>query len=125
MTFKCYLIIGYYCPDDYISNNTLTHLIICILRFYPKTCDVIRPFLPPLSVFVTALCVGAPLAINVKSVMSPFGLTMLFLIIAFHLSSFFAGYFFTGIFFHKAPDVKALQRTLSFETGCTLPHNQN
>lgn len=86
-------------------------------RFFPKICDVIRPFLAPLSVFVTALCVGAPLAINVKSVMSPFGLIILFLIVAFHLSSFLAGYFFTGIFFQKAPDLKALQRTLSFETG--------
>lgn len=86
-------------------------------RFFPKICNAIRPFLPPLSVLVTALCVGAPLAINIKSVLSPFGATILLLIVAFHLSAFIAGYIFTGLVFHKAPDVKELQRTLSYETG--------
>ncbi|XP_050264935.1 probable sodium/metabolite cotransporter BASS6, chloroplastic isoform X1 [Quercus robur] len=86
-------------------------------RFFPKICNAIRPFLPPLSVLVTALCVGAPLAINIKSLLSPFGATVLFLIVAFHLSAFIAGYVFTGLVFHKAPDVKELQRTLSYETG--------
>ncbi|KAL3616369.1 putative sodium/metabolite cotransporter bass5, chloroplastic [Castilleja foliolosa] len=46
-------------------------------KFFPKICNAIRPFLPPLSVFVTALCVGAPLAINVGSVMSPSGISVL------------------------------------------------
>ncbi|KAF5175439.1 Sodium/pyruvate cotransporter BASS2 protein [Thalictrum thalictroides] len=86
-------------------------------RFFPWICDVIRPLLPPLSVFVTALCVGSPLAINIEAVMSPFGLTILLLIIGFHLSSFIAGYFLAGLAFINEPDVKSLQRTLSFETG--------
>lgn len=86
-------------------------------RFFPRICNAIRPFLPPLSVFVTALCVGAPLAINIKSVLSPFGASVLFLVIAFHLSAFIAGYSLTGLAFRKAPDVEALQRTLSYETG--------
>ncbi|XP_024029067.1 probable sodium/metabolite cotransporter BASS6, chloroplastic isoform X2 [Morus notabilis] len=86
-------------------------------RFFPRLCDAIRPFLPPLSVLVTALCVGAPLAINIKSVLSPFGVTILLLIVAFHLAAFVAGYILTGVVFQKAPDVKALQRTLSYETG--------
>ncbi|XP_051114682.1 probable sodium/metabolite cotransporter BASS5, chloroplastic isoform X3 [Andrographis paniculata] len=86
-------------------------------RFFPKICNAIRPLLPPLSVFVTALCVGAPLAINVESVMSPSGISVLLLVIAFHLSAFVAGYFLTGFIFHNSPDVDALQRTLSYETG--------
>ncbi|XP_018847379.1 probable sodium/metabolite cotransporter BASS5, chloroplastic [Juglans regia] len=86
-------------------------------RFFPVICGAIRPFLPPLSVLVTALCVGAPLALNIESVLSPFGVTILFVVIAFHLSAFIAGYVFTGLVFHKATDVKALQRTLSYETG--------
>ncbi|KAF2298956.1 hypothetical protein GH714_029341 [Hevea brasiliensis] len=69
-----------------------------------------------LSVLVTA-CVGAPLAINVKSVVSPFGATILSLIISFHVLAFVAGYVLTGLVFPKAPDLKALQRTMSFETG--------
>lgn len=66
---------------------------------------------------MTALCVGAPLAINIKSVLSPFGITILLLIVAFHLAAFITGYVLTGVVFQKAPDVKALQRTLSYETG--------
>ncbi|KAK9927415.1 hypothetical protein M0R45_024599 [Rubus argutus] len=86
-------------------------------RYLPQICDVIRPLLPPLSVLVTACCVGAPLAINIESVLSPFGLTILLLIITFHMMAFIAGYFLTGMVFHEASDVKALQRTLSYETG--------
>ncbi|CAI9759432.1 unnamed protein product [Fraxinus pennsylvanica] len=86
-------------------------------RFFPRICNAIRPLLPPLSVFVTALCVGAPLAINIKSVMSPSGISVLLLVIAFHLSAFISGYSLAGVVFHNAPDVKALQRTLSYETG--------
>ncbi|XP_015575531.1 probable sodium/metabolite cotransporter BASS5, chloroplastic isoform X2 [Ricinus communis] len=86
-------------------------------RFLPWISNAIRPFLPPLSVLVTACCVGAPLAINVKSVISPFGATILSLIISFHLLAFVAGYVLTGLVFPKAPDLKALQRTMSFETG--------
>ncbi|CAA2988396.1 probable sodium metabolite cotransporter BASS5, chloroplastic isoform X1 [Olea europaea subsp. europaea] len=86
-------------------------------RFFPRICNAIRPLLPPLSVFVTALCVGAPLAINIKSVMSPSGISVLLLVIAFHLSAFISGYSLAGVVFHDAPDVKALQRTLSYETG--------
>jgi len=66
---------------------------------------------------VTALCVGAPLAINIDAIMSPFGLALVLLIFGFHASSFLAGYSLTALAFHKAPDVKALQRTMSFETG--------
>ncbi|XP_039172806.1 probable sodium/metabolite cotransporter BASS5, chloroplastic isoform X1 [Eucalyptus grandis] len=69
------------------------------------------------SVFVTALCVGAPLVMNVDSIISSFGLTILSLVIAFHLIAFVTGYFLPGFFFRKAPAVKALRRALSFETG--------
>ena len=89
-------------------------------RFLPKLCAAIQPFLPPLSVFVTALCVGSPLAINIRAVLSPFGLSIVLLLFAFHTSSFVAGYHLAGTWFHKSADVKALQRTISFETGDAL-----
>lgn len=73
---------------------------------------------------MTACCVGAPLAINIESVMSPFGLTILLLIITFHLSAFVAGYAVTGLAFAEAHDVKALQRTLSYETGVMFLYNK-
>ena len=71
---------------------------------------------------MTACCVGSPLAINVDSVMSPFGVTVLMLIIAFHFMAFVIGYGLTGLVFRESPDVKELQRTLSFETGYILLH---
>ncbi|VVB12017.1 unnamed protein product [Arabis nemorensis] len=86
-------------------------------KLFPKLSNAIRPFLPILSVLDTACCVGAPLALNISSVMSPFGATILLLVTMFHLSAFLAGYFVTGSVFRNAPDAKALQRTLSYETG--------
>uniref|UniRef100_A0A1J3IU48 Putative sodium/metabolite cotransporter BASS6, chloroplastic n=1 Tax=Noccaea caerulescens TaxID=107243 RepID=A0A1J3IU48_NOCCA len=86
-------------------------------KLFPRLSNAIRPFLPILSVLDTACCVGAPLALNINSVMSPFGATILFLITMFHLSTFLAGYFLAGSVFRDAPDAKALQRTLSYETG--------
>ncbi|XP_018728627.2 probable sodium/metabolite cotransporter BASS5, chloroplastic [Eucalyptus grandis] len=86
-------------------------------RFFPWISNAIRPLLPPLYVFVTALCVGAPLVMNIDSIISSFGLTILSLVIAFHLTAFVIGYFLPGFFFRKAPAVKALRRALSFETG--------
>ena len=83
----------------------------------PRLSNAIKPFLPALTLIDMACCIGAPLALNIDSILSPFGATILFLVIMFHLLAFVAGYIFTGFFFSKAPDVKALQRTLSYETG--------
>ena len=98
----------------------LNSCFFILRRFLPRLCAAIQPFLPPLSVFVTALCVGSPLAINIKAVLSPFGLAIVLLLFAFHTSSFVAGYHLAGTWFHKSDDVKALQRTISFETGDVL-----
>jgi Na+/citrate or Na+/malate symporter len=73
-------------------------------------------------VFVTALCVGSPLAINIKVVLSSFELTIVLLLFAFHTSSFVAGYHLAGTWFSKLDDVKALQSTISFETGDVLSY---
>nr|KJB51977.1 hypothetical protein B456_008G241200 [Gossypium raimondii] len=119
------LLIGKRLPVDVVGMvSSILQIVIAPItaglllnRLFPRLCEAMRPFLPPLSVLDTACCVGAPLAININSVLSPFGLTVSLLIVAFHLSAFIAGYFLSGSLFHKAPDVKALQRTLSFETG--------
>ncbi|XVF10732.1 hypothetical protein REPUB_Repub07fG0208000 [Reevesia pubescens] len=119
------LLIGKRLPVDVMGMvSSIVQIVIAPIaaglllnRLLPRLCEAIRPFLPPLSVLDTACCVGAPLAININSVLSPFGITVSLLIVAFHLSAFIAGYFLSGSVFHEAPDVKALQRTLSFETG--------
>ncbi|KEH27447.1 putative Bile acid:sodium symporter/arsenical resistance protein Acr3 [Medicago truncatula] len=86
-------------------------------RFFPPICNAIRPFLPPLSVLTAAICAGAPLALNVECIKSPLGISILLLVVAFHLSAFIAGYMLSGSVFRDSPDVKPLQRTISFETG--------
>ncbi|KAK9068002.1 hypothetical protein SSX86_012113 [Deinandra increscens subsp. villosa] len=86
-------------------------------RFFPQVSSAIRPFLPPISLVVNFFCIGAPLAINKQSIMSPFGISITLLMIMFHLSGFILGHTFTGIVFRHEPDVKPLQRTLSYETG--------
>ncbi|KAB1995898.1 hypothetical protein ES319_D13G192800v1 [Gossypium barbadense] len=119
------LLIGKRLPVDVVGMvSSILQIVIAPItaglllnRLFPRLCEAMRPFLPPLSVLDTACCVGVPLAININSVLSPFGLTVSLLIVAFHLSAFIAGYFLSGSLFHKTPDVKALQRTLSFETG--------
>ncbi|KAL8539707.1 hypothetical protein ACS0TY_001353 [Phlomoides rotata] len=123
--FLSLLLIGKKLPVDAkgMVSNILQIVVtpiatgLLLNRFFPNICNAIRPFLPPLSVFVTALCVGAPLALNVESVMSPSGISVLMLVIVFHLSAFVAGFSFTGLIFRDLRDVKALQRTLSYETG--------
>ncbi|KAG5383951.1 hypothetical protein IGI04_035421 [Brassica rapa subsp. trilocularis] len=89
----------------------------CDYRLFPRLSNAIKPFLPALTLIDMACCLGAPLALNIDSILSPLGATILLLVITFHLLAFVAGYFLTGLFFSKAPDVKALQRTLSYETG--------
>lgn len=78
--------------------------------------------MPPLSVLVAALSAGAPLALNIDSVKSPFGFAIFLLAVAFHLSSFVAGYILSGFVFRDSPDAKSLQRTISFETGTIFIH---
>jgi len=60
-------------------------LFTCACRLFPYLSTAIHPFLPPLSVLVTACCVGAPPAINVDPVMSPFGITSFLHFIYQHL----------------------------------------
>jgi hypothetical protein len=65
---------------------------------------------------------GVETPTNIKVVLSPFGLTILLLLFSFHTSSFVACYHLAGTWFLKSDDVKALQRTISFETGEVLSY---
>lgn len=117
LSFQLYI---YFLFFFHLKGVILLH--ICFCSFFPRICKAIRPFLPPLSVLVASICTGAPLALNIESIKSPLGVTLLLLVVAFHLSSFIAGYVLSGFIFHDAPDVKALQRTISFETGKSFLH---
>ncbi|KAK8916727.1 hypothetical protein KSP39_PZI022712 [Platanthera zijinensis] len=119
------LLIGKKLPVDVVGMmSSIMQIVVAPIaaglllnRYLPRICDAIQPFLPPLSVFVTALCIGSPLAININSVMSSFGVAVSFLLFGFHAAAFIAGYGLSGLAFRMTDDVKALQRTISFETG--------
>ncbi|CAN6816939.1 unnamed protein product [Brassica oleracea] len=119
------LLIGKKLPVDVIGMiSSILQVVVTPIaaglllnRLLPRLSNAIKPFLPGLTLIDMACCIGAPLALNIDSILSPFGATILFLVIMFHLLAFVAGYIFTGFFFSKAPDVKSLQRTLSYETG--------
>ncbi|XP_020588969.1 probable sodium/metabolite cotransporter BASS5, chloroplastic isoform X2 [Phalaenopsis equestris] len=119
------LLIGKKLPVDVIGMmSSIMQIVVAPIaaglllnRFLPSICAAVQPFLPPLSVLVTALCVGSPLAINIDAVISPFGVAVLLLIFGFHASAFIAGYGLSGLVFRKVDDVKALQRTISYQTG--------
>jgi hypothetical protein len=57
------------------------------------------------------------LAVNIKAIRSPFGLEILLPVVAFHTAAFVAGYKVTEAVFPDAPDLPALAKTISFETG--------
>ncbi|PWA71395.1 bile acid:sodium symporter/arsenical resistance protein Acr3 [Artemisia annua] len=120
-----FLLLGKRLPIDLygmvssILQIVVTPVVASLLlnRFFPGFASGIRPFLPPIALVVNFFCIGAPLAINMESIKSPFGISIALIMIMFHLSGFILGHKFTGIVFHNEPDVEPLQRTLSFETG--------
>lgn len=90
---------------------------LALKQFAPTITRFIRPILPTLSVMVTGLCMGSPLATNIHAVRSPFGLELLLPIVGFHAAAFVAGFNASGFIFAGEPDKVGLQRTISFETG--------
>eukprot|EP00250_Pteridium_aquilinum_P000052 c10068_g1_i1 orf=73-1305(+) len=90
---------------------------LALKQFAPPITKMIKPLLPIMSVVVTGLCMGSPLARNINAVKSPFGLELLLPIIAFHLSAFLIGHKVSGLVFSAESDRKGLQRTISLETG--------
>ncbi|KAI5079741.1 hypothetical protein GOP47_0005220 [Adiantum capillus-veneris] len=90
---------------------------IALNRFADRLSRSIRPVMPLLSVIVTSLCVGSPLAMNIEAVQSPFGFSVLVLVFGFHAASFLLGFQLAKTLFWKSSDVLEIQKTISFETG--------
>lgn len=90
---------------------------LALKHLAPPVARMIKPLLPVLSVMVTGLCMGSPLARNINAVKSPFGLELLLPIIGFHTAAFLIGHKLSGLVFRAESDRKGLQRTISLETG--------
>lgn len=83
-------------------------------RFASPVSIFIKPGLPALSVFTTALCVGSPLAVNISVVRSPLGAAAVAPVFLLHFAAFIVGYMLsTSVFRNDVP----LARTISLETG--------
>lgn len=77
----------------------------------------LKPFLPPMSLFVTCLCVGSPLARNLHVVRSWNGVTLLAPVIGFHATAFLLGYVLPKVLLKSAADVVGLSKAIALETG--------
>ena len=87
------------------------------IRFAATISGSIRPLMPALSVFITSLCIGSPLAMNVDALKSPFGLAVLVVVIGFHATGFLFGFYLPGVVFWKSSHQRNMQKTISFEIG--------
>jgi predicted Na+-dependent transporter len=123
--FLTLLLLGRRLPIDlYGMIINITEIVVVPIaaglllnRFLPQVTKLIRPILPLLSLLTTSCCIGSPLAVNIKAIRSPFGLEILLPVVAFHTAAFVAGYKVTEAVFPDAPDLPALAKTISFETG--------
>lgn len=104
-------------PITHVGNTSWFVCFATFCRFLPQVTKLIRPCLPLLSLLTTSCCIGSPLAVNIKAIRSPFGLEILLPVVAFHTAAFVAGYKVTEAVFPNAPDLPALAKTISFETG--------
>ncbi|CAI9291249.1 unnamed protein product [Lactuca saligna] len=90
------LLIGEKSPVDLkqMASNILKIVIsplavgLLLNRFLPRMCSNIRPFLPPLSILVTSVCMVAPIVANINSVSSSFFIKVFVLVTGLHISAF-------------------------------------
>uniref|UniRef100_A0A1J3FB00 Putative sodium/metabolite cotransporter BASS5, chloroplastic n=1 Tax=Noccaea caerulescens TaxID=107243 RepID=A0A1J3FB00_NOCCA len=85
------LLIGKKLPVDVIGMiSSILQVVVTPIaaglllnRLFPRLSNAIKPFLPALTLIDTACCIGAPLALNIDSVLSPFGAAIWFLVTRF------------------------------------------
>ncbi|PKU78474.1 probable sodium/metabolite cotransporter BASS3, chloroplastic [Dendrobium catenatum] len=116
------LLIGSVVPVDPVamSKSILQVVLIPVtaglaLNTYAKSVvNAIRPIMPFVALFCTALCIGSPLAINRSQILSSEGLLLLLPIVTFHIAAFALGYWASKLPFARQEPVS---RTISLCTG--------
>ncbi|KAL0924459.1 hypothetical protein M5K25_005290 [Dendrobium thyrsiflorum] len=116
------LLIGSVVPVDPVamSKSILQVVLIPVtaglaLNTYAKcVVNAIRPIMPFVALFCTALCIGSPLAINRSQILSSEGLLLLLPIVTFHIAAFALGYWASKLPFARQEPVS---RTISLCTG--------
>lgn len=117
------LLIGSVVPVDAIAmSKSILQVVLfpvtvgLVLNTYAKgVVNVIQPIMPFVAMICTSLCIGSPLAINRRQILSKEGVFLLLPIVTFHLLAFTVGYWLS-----KLPPLRQEEpvcRTISLCTG--------
>ncbi|XP_050366497.1 probable sodium/metabolite cotransporter BASS3, chloroplastic [Argentina anserina] len=117
------LLIGSVVPVDAVAMATSILQVVLVpvtlglaLNTYAKpVVAILRPVMPFVAMICTSLCIGSPLAINQRRILSMDGLRLIFPVLAFHAVAFIVGYWVS-----KIPTLRQeeeVSRTLSLCTG--------
>lgn len=92
-----------------------------VLNTYAKgVVNAIQPIMPFVAMICTSLCIGSPLAINRRQILSSDGLCLLLPIMTFHLLAFTIGYWLS-----KLPSLRYILFFLLNFLLFSVPLNQN
>ncbi|ONK58765.1 uncharacterized protein A4U43_C09F16420 [Asparagus officinalis] len=117
------LLIGSVVPVDAVAmSKSILQVVLfpvtvgLALNTYAKgVVNVIQPIMPFVAMICTSLCIGSPLAINRRQILSSEGLSLLLPILTFHLLAFAFGYWLS-----RLPSLRQEEpvcRTISLCTG--------
>ncbi|KAL6211021.1 hypothetical protein ACLB2K_016249 [Fragaria x ananassa] len=117
------LVIGSVVPVDAVAMaKSILQVVLApvtvglALNTYAKpVVTILRPVMPFVAMICTSLCIGSPLAINQRQILSMDGLRLIFPVLAFHAVAFTVGYWVS-----KIPSLRQeeeVSRTLSLCTG--------
>ncbi|CAM8927556.1 unnamed protein product [Rhodiola kirilowii] len=117
------LLIGSVVPVDAIAmSKSILQVVLVpvslglLLNTYAKpVAAVIQPLMPFVAMICTSMCIGSPLAINQRQILSAEGLRLLFPVLLFHVVAFTSGYWIS-----KTPSLRQkeqVSRTISLCTG--------
>ncbi|KAL6214289.1 hypothetical protein ACLB2K_013725 [Fragaria x ananassa] len=117
------LLIGSVVPVDAVAMaKSILQVVLApvtiglALNTYAKpVVTILRPVMPFVAMICTSMCIGSPLAINQRQILSMDGLRLIFPVLAFHAVAFTVGYWVS-----KIPSLRQkeeVSRTLSLCTG--------
>lgn len=117
------LLIGSVVPVDAVAMaKSILQVVLVpvtiglVLNTYAKpVVTILRPVMPFVAMICTSLCIGSPLAINQRQILSMDGLRLIFPVLAFHAVALTVGYWVS-----KVPGLRQeeeVSRTLSLCTG--------
>ncbi|KAK9281254.1 hypothetical protein L1049_004150 [Liquidambar formosana] len=117
------LLIGSVVPVDAVAmSKSILQVVLVpvtlglVLNTYAKPIvTVLQPVMPFVAMICTSLCIGSPLAINQRQILSAEGLRLIFPVLTFHAVAFTLGYWLSKIPMLRQEE--EVCRTISLCTG--------